>query len=195
MARAVEVHADVDVGFLRRAAHLGRAFAGEEQLGNTVPRHAVAPQDERLAADVAGKQGIRLTVADDVGVGNVVLWVVHVLLHHRRAGLARRRIVLGKVAVNELLVERDAFALQRLEDKVMDGPERVLGERVSAQSVLVAHHDEAEVQLLADKRQVTEHALSELEFLERVDLLVGRLLYESTVAVNEEYALLFHYCK
>ena len=74
----------------------------------------------------------------------------------------------------------------------MDGPEGVLRERRGAQTVLVAHHDEAEVELLADEGQVAEHAGCELQFLEGVNLLVGGLLNERAVAVDKEYALLFH---
>ena len=75
----------------------------------------------------------------------------------------------------------------------MNRPERVLGEGVCAEPILIADHHEAEVQVAANEAQVLEHALGEAQFLERVDLLVLGFAYERPVAVNEEYLLLFHF--
>ena len=67
----------------------------------------------------------------------------------------------------------------------MDGPESVLWERLCAETVLVAHHHELEVGMLADETEVAEHALRELQFLEGIYLLIGRLFDKRTVAVDE----------
>ena len=53
-AASVEVHLDVDVGFLGGALHLGDAVAGKEDFGYLVPVHAVLAEDEALAAQVLG---------------------------------------------------------------------------------------------------------------------------------------------
>ena len=92
---------------------------------------------------------------------------------------------MGEMHVDFLVVERDALALQSLENEVVDGPEGVFGERVGAQSVLVAHHHKAEIQFFADESQVLEHPLHELQFSEGVNLLVFRLFDQRTVAVDE----------
>ena len=149
LTRAVEVHLNIDVGLLRRAPHLSGAFSGKQQFGNLGPGHAVAAQDEGLAADVAGQLLVGLTVAYNIRVLNVIRRIIHVLLDHPRAWFAGRGVVLGEVAVDELFVERDALVCQCLEDEVMNRPERVLGEGVCAEPVLVADHHEAEVQIAA----------------------------------------------
>ena len=40
--RAIKIHAYLNVGLLGLAAYRGSAFAGKQQFGNLVPRHAVA---------------------------------------------------------------------------------------------------------------------------------------------------------
>ena len=89
------------------------------------------------------------------------------------------------MAVDELLVEGDALVLECLQDEVMYGPERLFRERWRAESVLVAHHDEAEVGVPVYETQVLEHPLGEPQFLEGVYLFVGRLSDEGAVAVYE----------
>ena len=96
------------------------------------------------------------------------------------------RVVFREMAVNQLVGKGDAFAFQSLQDEVVDGPEVVLWEGSRAQSVLVAHHDELEVEMLGDESEVAEHPFRELQFAERVDLLILGLLYESAIAVDEK---------
>ena len=45
--------------------------------------------------------------------------------------------------------------------------------------------------MLADETEIAEDTLGKLQFLERVDLLVGRLFDECAVAVDKEYS--FHF--
>ena len=94
------------------------------------------------------------------------------------------------MVVNEDVVELDAFALQSLKDEVVGWPKGVLGERAGAQSVLIADHHKAEVGFFTKECQPAEDTRLELDFLERVNLLVVRLFYERAVTVNKEYA--FH---
>ena len=63
--------------------------------------------------------------------------------------------------VNELVVERDAFACKSLKDEIMDRQEVFFGESRCAQSVLIAHHDELEVEFLTDESQITEDSRHE----------------------------------
>ena len=94
------------------------------------------------------------------------------------------------MAVYELLVKLYAFALKRLQDKVVNGPERVFRERTGAQAVLVAHHDELEVEMACYEREVADHAVHKFQLLKSVNLLVGRFLYQRAVTVDEEHTLL-----
>src|SRR5262249_29386526 len=66
-----------------------------------------------------------------------------------------------------------------------------LGKAGRPEPVLVAHHDER-VARVTQRAQSRDHARHELEFLQAVDLLVGRLDDERTVAVDEEHALSTH---
>ena len=95
-------------------------------------------------------------------------------------------MVLGEVAVDELFGEGDTLVGQRLQHEVMDRPKRILGERRRAKTILVGDHDQLEVRLLADEREVAKDARLEAQFPERIDLLVGRLLDERAIAVDEQ---------
>ena len=98
-------------------------------------------------------------------------------------------VVFGEMAVDMDGVKRHALTLQSLEDKVVHRPKSVLREGVCAQAVLVAHHDQFKIKVLADEGQVAEHPFGETEFLKCINLLVGRFLDEGAVAVDEQDAL------
>ena len=90
------------------------------------------------------------------------------------------------MGVDEDVVKRNTFAFKGLENEVLDRPECVLWERFCAETVLIADHHELEIEVLADKTEVTEYALRELEFLEGINLFIGRFLNEGAVAIYEE---------
>ena len=92
------------------------------------------------------------------------------------------------MGVYQNLIESDAFALEGLEDEVVYWPEGVFWKGICPQSVLIAHHDELKIEFLSDEGQIAEHAWHELQFLECVNLLVGRFLDEGTVTVDMTYA-------
>ena len=137
------------------------AFSSEEQFGDAAPCHAFVAKNQRLAAEVGSQLAVDLTVADDITACQVVGLVVEIFAQHAGAGFAVGVVVLGKMAVDMDGVEVDAFAVECLQDEVVHGPERVFGKRRCAQSVLVAHHHQFEVGVLADERQVAEHSLGE----------------------------------
>ena len=116
--------------------------------------------------------------------------MVHIFLHQSRVGLARRGIVLGEMRVDEHVVKLNAFAAKRAEDKVVDRPEGILGKTVGTQTVLIADHHELVVGMLTQEGKAGDGTRYELQFLERVNLLVLRLADDGAVAVNEQY--LFH---
>lgn len=87
--------------------------------------------------------------------------------------------------VDENVVEHHAFALEGLQHEVVDRPEGAFRESVCAQAVLVGDHHELEVELLAYESQVSYGSVYKLELVERVDLLIRRLLYYGAVAVDE----------
>ena len=111
LARAVEVDADMDVGFLGGALHLGGALAGKQQFGYLVPSHTVFAQDKRIAPDVLGKLPVGVAVADDITAGYVIFGRVDILLNKACVGFAGGGVVLGEMTVDEDVVERDALAL------------------------------------------------------------------------------------
>ena len=161
LARPVEVYLHVDLRLFGVSLHLGYAFPGKQYLADLVPCHAVLSQDQRLASHVFGQLRVALAVADDPRVGDVVVAIVHVFLQHARPRLSHGRVVLRKMTVYQLVVERDAFALQCLENEVVHRPKGVLWERWCAQSILIAHHDEFVVEMSADECEVSKYSLCE----------------------------------
>ena len=131
------------------------------------------------------KGSIRFPVSYHIAVGDVVVRILHIFLHESGIGFPGGSIVLREVAVDKNIVEGDAFALQCLKDEIVDRPERILRKGICTQAILIADHHKLEVGVLADEVKVTEHALGELQFLKGVYLLVGRLLDEGAVAVDE----------
>ena len=188
-ARSVESQTDADVGFAGHSPHLCPALTGKQQLGYFLPGETVATEDECAATHVAGQLRVGFAIANDIAARQVVLLGVHVFLDHARAGLARRSVVLREMAVDEFLAEHDSLAPQCFDEEAMDRPERLLGKRRRAQSVLIGHHDEFEVRMLAHERQTAEHALDELQLGEIVNLFVGRFLDERTISIDEQYSL------
>ena len=184
LARAVEGDADADVRFLGGAGDVGGALAVEDLLGGLLPGGVVV-QNDGLAPDVLGKEGIGIAVADDITVGKVIVGIVHVFLYQACLGLAGGRVVCGEMGVDEDVVEGDAFAAQCLEDEIVRGPEGVFGKGIGAKTVLVAYHDEKEVGFFAEKRQPSEDAGLEPYLLQGIYLLVVRLFDECAVAVNK----------
>ena len=185
-AAAIKIYLDVDIRLLGGALHFCDAVAGKENLGYLVPVHAVFSENQTLATQVLGKLGIGFTVADYITVCHIVGWVVDIFGQHARARLSHRRVILREVAVDVLLGEVDALALQGLDDEVVYWPEGVLREGVGAQSVLVAHHHQLVVGVLGNEGEVAEYALGEYQLLEAVNLFVRRFLNQGSVAVDEE---------
>ena len=132
LARAVKVHADVDVGLLGGALHLSDAVASKENFCYLVPVHSVLAEDEALAAQVLCQLRIRLSVSNHITLCEIVLRIVDVFLQHADSWLAHRRVVLREMAVDELLLEVYSFALQSLDDEVVDRPECVFREGIGA---------------------------------------------------------------
>ena len=106
LACTIEVDTYQNVRLLGGAAHFGRAFTSKDNLCHLSPFAYLL----EAAADVLGKEPVSITVTDDVAVGYVVLRVVHVFLDESSVRLACRSIVLREMAVNEYVVEGDAFA-------------------------------------------------------------------------------------
>ena len=98
---------------------------------------------------------------------------------------------MGEGAVDEDVVEVDAFVVEGLEHKTVGGPEGVFGVGRRAKPVLVADHDEEVVGVGAEEVEVADDAWEEAELFVGVDLLVGRFAEDGAVAVDEE-DFLFH---
>ena len=95
-------------------------------------------------------------------------------------------MLLGERGVYQDVVEGDALALERFQHFVVGRPESLLGERGSAEAVLVRDDDELEVQVFADKVEVAEDLGVELQLLQAIQLVIdGGLDDERAVAVDE----------
>ena len=90
------------------------------------------------------------------------------------------------MAVDVLLAEVDALALQGLDDEVVYRPEGIFRKGVGAQAVLVAHHHQLVVGVLGNEGEVAEYALGEYQLLEAVNLLILWFLNQGSIAVDEE---------
>ena len=195
MSVAIQVYLDINIRFFSGALDFSSTLAAIGYLGGFVPtlgsRTAGDTVDaEEAAANVPGKLAVGIAVANDVAVLNVVFGIVDVFLDHARVGFSGRCVILGEVRVNQDVVERDTFAFERVENEVLDGPERVFRESVGAQAVLVADHHEFVVGMLSQENEVADSTGYEFQFFKSVDLFVGRFLNDGAVAVNEEYC--FH---
>ena len=87
--------------------------------------------------------------------------------------------------VYENIIEGDAFVFKCLEDEIVDRPERVFRESLSAEAVLIGDHYKTEVKFFAKECEVADDTGYETKFVERVDLLVGRFTDDGAVAVDE----------
>ena len=132
VARTVEVHLNIYVSLLGGAFYLGDAVAGKENFGYLVPVHAVFAQYQTLASQVLGQLSVGFTVADDIAVDQVVFWIVNIVGQHAGARLSHGRVVLGEMAVYQLLLEVDSLTFQCLDDEVVHRPESVFREGVGA---------------------------------------------------------------
>lgn len=192
LSRSVKIDLHVYIRLFRHAVHLSDALAGKKHLGYLVPGHAILVQYQRPAAQIGSQLGVSLPVADDITVLKIILRIADIFLQHPCPRLAHGRIVLGEMAVDELVVEMDALSLQCLEYKVVNRPEGVLGEGGGAQPILIAHHHELEIEMGGYESEIAEHAVPKLQLRKGVDLLVLRLFYERAVTIDKEYSLLLH---
>ena len=88
----MEIYLDEDISLFGGAFYLGDAVAGKENFGYLVPVHTVFAQYQALAAQVLGQLSVGFTVADDIAVGQVVLWIVDIVGQHAGARLSHGRV-------------------------------------------------------------------------------------------------------
>ena len=203
-APAVEVYAYGDLRFARFARHDDPPFPAADVFRDLGPRvrdeHAClfracfpqhpAPlggrrQEDALRPEVARQQDVGRPVADDVARPEVVR-PVRVAAEHARTGFARRGIVAFERAVDEHVVERDAFACERAQHFFVRRPEILLREGLRAQPVLVRRHHQLEIQP-PERPERRDRTGYEFQLFEAVDLVIcGRLRDHGAVAVYEE---------
>ena len=203
-APAVEVYAYGDLRFARFARHNDPPFPAADvfrDLGPRVrderaclfrarfPQHPASfggrRQKDALRPEVARQQDVGRPVADDVARPEVVR-PVRVAAEHARTGFARRGIVAFERAVDEHVVERDAFACERAQHFFVRRPEILLREGLRAQPVLVRRHHQLEIQP-PERPERRDRTGYEFQLFEAVDLVIrGRLRDHGAVAVYEE---------
>jgi hypothetical protein len=154
--------------------------AGSEAPLSMNPRDALRTE----AADRKAVFSVGIPSALLTGLFDLANICVNIIASsHNDLVLAGMGIVFWKVGVDQDLVKGDTFSSKCLKDEIVDRPEGVFRERIGAQSVLVAHHDKLEIELLTDETEVAKHAIDKLQFLKAVNLFVGRLLNESAITV------------
>ena len=176
------------------AAHFCLSFSSKENLCYLIPSHAVASKNKRFASKVLCQLSISLSVANHVAACDVVVGIIDVFRQHSCIRLAHRRIVLRKMAVDHYIIESHALVLKCLQYEVVYRPKGWLWETLCAQAVLVAHHNEAEVEMLANETKVAKHTFGKSQFLEAVYLLVFWFADKGAITVDEKNALLVHCC-
>ena len=176
------------------AAHFCLSFSSKEILCNFVLSHAVAFKNKRFASKVLCQLSISLSVANHVAACDVVVGIIDVFRQHSSIRLAHRRIVLRKMAVDLYIIESHTLVLKCLQNEVVYRPKGWLRKTLCAQAVLVAHHNEAEVEILANETKVAKHTLGKSQFLEAVYLFVFRFADKCAIAVDEKNALLVQCC-
>ena len=145
---------------------------------------------KKSTSDIGSKLAIGVAVANHKAVCDVIVGVVYVFLYQSGIGFTGWGVVFREVRVQKYVVKHDTFAAKGVQDKVLDRPEGLFGESRRAQTILIAHHDHFVVGVLAQKSQAGNSTWYELQFFERVYLLVGRFADDGSVTVNEEN--LFH---
>ena len=76
--------------------------------------------------------------------------------------------------------------MQYVKHKLMGGQEVAFGIGFRPEAVLIGHHDKLIIGVLAQEAQCADGSRHETELQEAVDLLVGRLHQNGSVAVYEE---------
>ena len=203
VAPAVEVQLYADLRLARVALHLHAPLPAADELRNLRPRvgrqhaglcnprllrHPPAllrrAEQDAPRPEVAGQLEVRHAVADDVASGEVVC-PVQVAGKHPRAGFARRGVVALEGAVDECVVEADAFAAERRKHLFVRRPEGRLREGAGPQAVLVRSQHQLEIQS-REGLESRDGARNERQLVEAVDLFVGRFRDDRAVAVDEE---------
>ena len=140
------------------------------------------------AAHVFRQLYIGDAVADNIGVGNIVLFVVEIVQYHADARFAGMRIISGKGPVDEHGAEVNAFSLERFHNEVVQGQEGFFRERRSAQTVLVADHHQFIIQLPRYPTHIFKHMRVKGKLVKRIYLVGGRrFVNERAVPVYEQY--------
>ena len=143
---AIEVYTHADIGLAGLARHLDTALRSAQILRHSPPiighKHATSLillackhlltnrlglHQDSLCAQVPRQFNIGQAVANDITFRQVVL-TREVLAKHSRAGLACRCIILGKGAVDELVIKLHTLATQRCKHLVVGWVEDLLGE-------------------------------------------------------------------
>ncbi len=82
-------------------------------------------------------------------------------------------------------IERHAFTFQDIQHQIVRGPEVGFGIALRAQSVLVAHHHQFIIGVLAQETECRDYTGQKLELLVTVYLFVGGFHQDGAVAVYE----------
>ena len=191
---AVEVYLDVDIGLLGSTHHLGSTLAtigngygASPALAGITTERTVYLQE--AAADVGSKLAVSISVADDIAMLDVVVGIVEVFLDQSELWFAVARMLFRKAGVDKDFVKLHAFALQRIENEVLYGPEGVFRKGFGAQSVLIAHHDKLIVSMLAQESEAADSLGYKLQFLEGINLFVLGFTNQGAVTVYKENLL------
>lgn len=185
----IQVHVHPDPRLFRVPLHERATRRVGQIVGDAhpVPLAAELRGFELESADpqVRGEGDVGFPVADHRRTRPIDAAILQVRQHEADARLARGLVLLRPTAIDQHLAEHDALALEDLQHQIVGAVEGGLRIGVGPESVLIGDDHEL-VSRIAQPQQCRHHVLHETDFLIGVDLEIGRLLDQGSVAIDEQ---------
>ena len=185
LGHPIQVDVDGDAGFLGVAYHRGRARRIQQLVRQRRPAEAERPHAEAAHTEVRGKLQVGLAITRHGRCRAAPAVVGKVVPQHADARLARVLALVREAAVDQHFAKADALRGEDAQQQFVRPGEMRFRETVGAQSILVCHHH----QLVASHNETLQrgdHARQQRQLFIAVDLLVGRLLDQAAVTIDEE---------
>src|SRR5688572_26463839 len=188
----IQTHGNLDVGFLRLAAELGLALGERAQDRRPGFRLVAVTADANAAhAEIGGEFEVGVTIPDHHAAGEVDVLFTHETFDQLDLGLAAVAAIGLAMRADEHGVELDTLRAEYVEHELVRSIEVGLRKARAAEAILVGDHHEAKAGR-ARLAHGIEHPGHEPELLYGINLLIGRFLDESAIAVDEQDSVLAH---
>jgi len=142
---------------------------------------------QRSDPEVRGEQQVRVTVPDHAAALVIDRSVGEVLCQQTGLRLATVAAIALEMRAEELGIEADPLRFEQAAQEILWLAKCRRGKRGRAQPILVAHEHEPETRV-DQSLQGRDDARHQAQLRQRVDLLIGRLLDQRAVAVDEQDA-------